>query len=116
MRTLKEKTCKHKQVKNPNKQGLNAGKSKSTLLKPKTEIEHCCPQIKKLSSFHEIFIAKLLSYTTATSTQAVLVLEEALVQEIIWQLQHICHYWSDYSQFSHQTFLYTKAELTAAPI
>lgn len=44
----------------------------------KIKIEHCCPQIKKLNSFNDIFITELLSYTIAPSTQAVLVLEEAL--------------------------------------
>lgn len=34
---------------------FNLGKNKPTLLKPKIEREHSCPQIKKLSSFREIF-------------------------------------------------------------
>lgn len=42
-------------------------KNKPTIPKPKTETEHCCPQTKKLSSFHYIFISELLSCTTSVS-------------------------------------------------
>lgn len=44
---------------------LTYKKNKPTVPKPKTETEHCCPQTKKLSSFHYIFISELLSCTTS---------------------------------------------------
>lgn len=57
---------------------FNLGLRRVVLFFSKIKIEHCCPQIKKLNSFHEIFITELLSYTTAPLIQEVLMLEEAL--------------------------------------